>query len=432
MADGDASLMQTRAFRWTNLPPIIRNGVVILAIGLGLLSVASRVRFTLSPQGVTNDFTQDYIAARAWSDGLDPYEHEGVLVQRYLGADAPDFDLDPAGQHRTPHPPAMIFLMRAVSWLPYRAARITWLLLSALITALALGWFARLIGASTRAAIVIGIASLSIPVVQTDLIYGQSNGIILLLLVTAWWGLRHERSALTGATLGLATALKLFPLFMILPLIRGRRFSAALWQVGTAAAISAAALGVVGFTATSEFIRRVSPENLRLWRAAPINLSVLSVPYRWLTRSIWRPQAVNMPAIAALLVAILVIALIALSFRTRAALTGDFFWEAVPLMLLCVPTLWETYLVLMVPMTFMVLKRFLRREAVPLPLLVLISLAIADIGLIPGLPPALHASAVSQIFGFSLPMYGLVALALVGWRSHEALPGSRNLALTAE
>jgi MFS family permease len=406
--------MQTRTFRWTNLSPVLRKTVVILCIGLGVLSVASRVRFTLSPQGVTNDFTQDYIAARAWSDGLDPYTHEGSLVQRYLGSDAANFDLDPAGQHRTPHPPAMLVVMRAVSWLPYKGSRMVWLLMAALITALALGWFARLIGASTRASVVIGVASLAIPVVQTDLIYGQSNGILLLLLVAAWSALRQKHDGLAGAALGLATALKLFPLLMILPLLGKHRLRAASWQLASATTISAAAGGVVGFHVTWEFIRHVSPDNIRLWRGAPINLSLLSIPYRWLTRSIWRPHAVDMPALAGLLALLLLLLLVALAFRGSAAITGDSFWETIPLMLLAVPTLWETYLVLTVPLSFLVVRRILLAEPMPLRWLVLGGSALVSIGLWPGLPAALHTSATMQVLGFSWPLYGLFAIALVG------------------
>ena len=86
-------------------------------------------------------------------------------------------------------------------------------------------------------------------------------------------------------------------------------------------------------------------------------------------------------------------------------------------MLLAVPTLWETYLVLMVPITFIVVRRVTLGEDIPFRLLVFISLTLVSIGLVPGLPPALHASAAAQVVGFSLPMYGLVALVLVGLSS---------------
>ena len=391
------------------LTPRVKKLLAVVAVLLGLLSVGSRVRFSLSIHGVTNDFTQDYVAARAWADHTDPYELTSVLVKRYLHSRASNFDIDPYNQ-RTPHPPAMLGVFRLVSWMPYNAARITWLFVMSAITAFGFGLLARVLGAKKKVAWVVGIGSLAIPVVQSDLTYGQSNGLLAMLLIAAWLALRKDQDRVAGLSLGIATALKLFPLFMVLPLIRLRRWRALGWHLGTLAVLSGASSLAIGGSSSSEFLRHVSRDNFRFWRGAPFNLSILSVPYRWLTRSIWRPSAPELPLLALILVVALVLWLVASPLITPACLTKDVFWEAIPFMLLATPTLWETYLVLMVPIVFLMINRVVGGRG-RVHWLTLLAAALSLIGLFPGLPPALHTSALVQVFGFSWAMYGLVFLA---------------------
>jgi len=399
------------------LTPRVKRLLALAAVLLGLLSVGSRIRFSLSVHGVTNDFTQDYVAARAWSDGKDPYELTSVLVKRYLHTRASNFDIDPYNQ-RTPHPPAMIGLLRMVSWMPYNAARLTWLFVMSAITAFGFGLLAHQLGAKRNVAWVVAIGSLAIPVVQTDLTYGQSNGLLAMLLIVSWLALRKDADRTAGISLGVATALKLFPIFMVLPLIRLRRTRALIWHLATFAVISVISGAAVGGSRTSEFVRHVSPDNFRFWRGAPFNLSILSVPYRWLTRSIWRPTGPDLPLLSFVIVAALALCLVAAPLLTPARLTQDVFWEAIPFMLLAVPTLWEYYLVLMVPVAFLIFKRIADGEE-RVRWFMMIALALSLIGLFPGLPPALRTSAVVQVLGFSWAMYGLVVLAIASFAGRK-------------
>jgi hypothetical protein len=309
----------------------------------------------------------------------------------------------------------MILAVRVLSGLPYKAARLVWLFLMASATAFALGWFSRLLGASTRTAAVVGVGSLAIPVVQTDLIYGQSNGVLLLLFVVAWWGLRRKNDALAGSALGLSAAIKLFPALMILPLLRFRRFRAAVWLACVALATTLVSGSILGLGFTKEFFRDVSPANFRFWRSAPMNESLLSVPYRWLTHSVWPPHATNRPTVALVIAGALFVALILGMYTGRARITGDEFWESVPFLLLATPIVWETYLVLLIPFTFLVAKQLIDRNPIPSRVIVLPALAILGIGLWPGLPSVLHASMVAQTLGFSWPMYALLILVCVSY-----------------
>jgi len=392
--------------------PFILRGLAIVAVILGLLSVASRLAFIYSPRGITNDFTQDYVSARAWMDGLDPYGDTTQLVNRYFGPNSPYDAIDKYGQGGTPHPPTMIIAVRALAGLPYKAARVCWLILMAGAAALALGWFARLIGAKRHTAIVIGIGGLAIPTVQTDLVYGQSNGLLLLLLVVAWWALERDKQRQAGIALGIATAFKIFPFLMLIPLLRMRNYRAAVWTAGVTGGTTVIAGLVMGFSRTISFIRTVSPANVRFWRAAPMNLSLLSVPYRWLTKSVWRPLSASAPALAGVIAAGFLIMLLVAAFRNRARPVGDVFWAAVPFVLLATPTVWETYLVLLIPGAFLLIRSLMEGQRFRYFWPILIAQAVVLIGLFPGLPPALHMSTTAQLLGYSLPMYGLVVLCI--------------------
>jgi alpha-1,2-mannosyltransferase len=389
------------------------------------------VGYILSPRGITNDLTQDYVAARAWMDGDDPYADTSHLVDRYFGSNSGYDAIDEYGQGGTPHPPSLVVLVGAFALLPYKAARISWLLLMALATATAVGWFARMEGAKKQTAIILGIGALAIPVVQTDLVYAQSNGILLFLLVVAWASLRNKRDGWAGAALGMATALKLFPALMVIPLLRLRRYRAALAHVLSAAAIFLVSSAALGLSRGKEFIQTVSSANFRFWRAAPMNLSLLSVPYRWLTRSVWRPMSANAPGIAAVVALVLFALLMWIAFRYSRSLGDEMYWGLVPVVLLATPIVWETYLLLNIPNTLLFGKKVLNGERLPWWPTLIVAHLITIVGLVPNLPPALHVPVQAQLLGYALPMYALCLLSAGllyanGAKSRSASPATQQ------
>ena len=406
---------------------VIRRTIFILAVGLGLLSVGERLAFIASPRGAATDFSQDYLSARAFNDGLDPYTDTGQLVDRYFGSRSGYYDLLPPGQ-KNPHPPAFVALNLPLAHLPYKTARVLWLAVSALLTAIALGWFARTLGASQWTSVGVGIGGLAIPVVQTDLVYGQVNGVLLLLLLAAWVALRKKRDNLAGVSLGFAAALKLFPLLMILLLLRQRRFRAAIWQLATAGAVTVGAVLVFGLHTTVNFIEKVSPSNLRYWRAAPMNLSLIAIPFRWLTRSTWRPSALNSPFLAWAIALGLFAACVFFLLRAAESSFDRAYWLVVPWMLLATPLVWESYLVLLLPLLGIMIVDSLGEGRIPR-LHILIAMGVVAVGLLPGLPHPLATSAWQQLIGYSLPTYGLIILAINSLRPVQSSTNAKTLGM---
>lgn len=393
---------------------LARRAVAAGLLALGSLGVVSRVSTFSAEYLRQNDFTQDYLSAKAWREGKDPYTETAVLLRATFGRRAGYYGLVPAGQ-RDPHPPSFIALHIPFSLLGYRSARVAWLLVMAGLGALGVGMVARQLGAKTSTAAVLGIGALGLPIFQKDLLYAQSNGLLLVLIVSAWRDLRREREARAGLALGVAAALKLFPAFLVIPLIRDRRWRALSWAAGAAVGVTALGALTLGASATTAFARAVAQGNFEYWRSAPMNIPLVAVPYRWLTASPWRPDALNLSIVAASLSLGAFALCVTAAARTPGQTSGDRFLEALPWMLLATPIVWDSYLTLLVPLVLSVVAR-LRIEGLLRRPLLGAALAVVLVGAPPGLPAPQLAADIHQVLGYALPTYALLILGVIGWR----------------
>ena len=376
-------------------------GVVVVA--LGVAAVVSRASSFSPGDLLRNEFTQDYVSARAISDGVDPYGNARDLMGRYFPGQA-------AYVIRNPHPPLQIVLVRPLATLPYRGARAIWLLLQAAAFAGAIALVVRGFGWSRATAAVAGIAFLAIPVAQKELIYGNLNGALALLLALSWRALAVHRDRDAGIALGFAAAVKLFPIFMVIPLLRMRRGRSVAWM-----AVAAIAFTALGFAfarpAGLAGLRSSLADNATFWRAAPFNISLPAVAYRWLTVSIWHRGVANVPAVASVVALLLFAACAAGAATTPARRTGDVFWSAVPWMVLAVPLAWDWYLVLLLPTVVAVLATS-ARNGNALGIATLFGVALVAVGIPPGLPiPGQPISLAALVLGYGLATYGCLLLA---------------------
>lgn len=397
-------------------PRPFKVGLAASAVIIGLTSVALRTTTSSDTTLGRSDYTQDYLSAKAWRDGHNPYAEARELNARYFGPQSVDRGINPPG-HRNPHPPPLILLSAPLAHLRYRTARITWMLITSALLALGIGVFARTLGLRRGAAAAVGVGALALPVAQIDLIYGQSNGFLVLLVGLGWRELRRGRNSRAGFAFGAATALKLFPAFLVIPLLRRRSWRAVLWQAGTAVAVMGAGMLLVGGDATDRFVTEAGPENFRFWRTAPMNISLIAIPFRWLTPHPWRPDsAFDVPGIAALIAVVAAGACIFAAFKTPARLSGDVFLAAFPWMLLASPLAWDHYALLVVGLLMAVAVRAQQTGHMP-PALVVLAAAVVLVGPPPGLPAPLVRpfAPVAQLFGFALPTYALIVLGSKEW-----------------
>ena len=131
------------------------------------------------------------------------------------------------------HPPTSTLIALPFAWLDYRNAHLAWNLLSlaAFVISLVLifrelsvdfpnwGWF-----------VTAGLLMVCDPFLQT-ILQGQINLVLLLLLTAAWSADRRDLPFWTGAFVGLATCLKLFP-GLLFPVYAARgQWKTFLWGV---------------------------------------------------------------------------------------------------------------------------------------------------------------------------------------------------------
>lgn len=384
--------------------------VALLLAGAAAAGLASAID-RLASEGplINNDFAQDYISAEAWLAGRDPYELQVALGDRYR-------DATPEGAERVrtanPHPPAHMILVIPFALLPVGLALGLWIALDIVALVTALWLVLRQLQIRAGLAGLLACTCLALPVVHQEVRWGQSNGFLLLLLVLGWRMLSAGRPRATGMFLGVATALKLFPVFLLAVLIRSRAFRAARWHLGSAVMVSLVGSLVLGWQSVERFVTRVGPENFEIWRSAPWNISLVGLPYRWLSESIWRPEAFDSSTAATMLAVGLALACVAAALCTGARISGDVFMAAVPWMILASPLAWGHYLVLSLPLVVVTLVRLGSREEKLSPVL-LVVMALMIVG---EWPIYQWHSAVIQVMVYGLPTYALLAFGISDWR----------------
>ncbi len=109
-------------------------------------------------------------------------------------------------------------------------------------------------------ALLVGLGGLVlfVPTVRT-LEYAQAHGVVMLGLALGIWGTARRRWSVAGIGLGVATALKVSPVLLVLYLALRRQWRAVGWAAGTAAALSAVAAAVGRPGDLLVWIRHVAP-----------------------------------------------------------------------------------------------------------------------------------------------------------------------------
>ena len=397
-----------------------RRALVLLAVAAGLFlggwSFVYQFSQLRTPFASRSDLTQDYVSSIAWRDGSDPYGRTRELIDRYMGSETIHYTgvLEPPEQ-RNPHPPAGFLAAAPFSYLEYDDAVIAWFFVMSAALVLSVFLVARQMLGSLLVPAAIGVGSLALPTAQVSLIHTHVTPVILLLMVLGWLALRRGNEVGAGIALGAATALRLFPVFMLIPLLKERRSRAAKAMVVASVGFTVASVALVGAKATVDFGIDVSPANNEYWRSAPFNISAPSVPYRWLTPSAWLPNASDLPILAAVLAGLLLIACIVALIRNPARASGDVFWSAVPWMLLATPLAWDHTAILVYPLILLTILR-LSTQTGQGSLLAMMAMAVVVIGTSsPFDRPLPDTNMALLALAYGLPTYGLIILGVREW-----------------
>ena len=187
-----------------------------------------------------NDYASFHAAATAIREGLDPYNLDD-LQQAARIARLP-------GVHPYFYPPLLAELLLPATWLEAFEARLVWMVLTIASFIGAIALLQRWLGHRHRLAttsFLVAVCALW-PLRSTQMM-AQVNAMVLLLMVL-WW-VHRERSHWAGGFPGLAAAIKMSPLLLVLVPLSQRRFREALVVAGAAGGLvlgSCALLGAHG------------------------------------------------------------------------------------------------------------------------------------------------------------------------------------------
>jgi hypothetical protein len=300
------------------------------------------------------DFYQEWASARNHANGLPVYTEQERTVPLYLG-----FRRDPHDVYFVEvnaHPPPSVLLAFPLAGFDYRAAHLAWNLLS--LAALGFsGWLiARALGVprSPRLVLMAVFVLIGDPLHQ-QVVQGQLNCLLLLMITGIWRADRSERPVLAGVLLGLATGIKLLPGVLFLYFLARRQWRVMLAGLACFTILMAATASILGLDTFSSYLTDVLPR-IAEWRSLHYNNSI---PGWW--HKLFDPGSKGYPIIglslwpalarcgAALSCATVV--LLSMWAAARAKVRRDWdqaFGAAVIAMLLVSPVAWEHYSVVLV------------------------------------------------------------------------------------
>jgi hypothetical protein len=224
------------------------------------------------PSDFVTDFFQDWASARNYLDGLPIYTRHRVTIPRYVGT------VDPIcfSNEINAHPPTSVLLMLPVARLDYRPALLAWNLASLAMLAACLWIVAHELGVAFSPWMIapgLALALLCRPLLQ-QLIHGQLNLALLLLVTAAWAADRRGRPAWAGALVGAAAAIKLFPGFLFLYFAMRGRWSAVLAGALALVLLTGITVAVLGPGVYWAYVHDVLPQ-LEKFRTSWFNASLV-------------------------------------------------------------------------------------------------------------------------------------------------------------
>jgi hypothetical protein len=199
------------------------------------------------------DFRNYYDAAARLLAGLSPYAVKG-------------FD----------YPPLTALIALPVAWLPYPEARVVWLVANWLCLVAAGCLLVRVLGGDRPALLAVAACWALCGTVAENLVLGQVNLLLLLLVVLAWWGVSRGHSAVAAVAIGLATALKLWPAVLLIALV------ALYWRRAAAGLLAALSLVALSWMPFLWLPPPHSPARADYWLGTPalLNFSLPAVALR--------------------------------------------------------------------------------------------------------------------------------------------------------
>ena len=214
------------------------------AVLLALLLALSLMYGNLAKESYTDDYRAFYLASVTTHDGLDPYVNQVNVSERYADA------LWLRADSRFIYPPTALFFTAPLRLLPYKWSK----------TAFGLGMTLTMVAILMalqrrfpRQNMLLLALFLTLPMFM-NIDNGNCDILILGLALAAFY---LEEGPLTGACLGVAIAIKLAPILLLVWFVANRRWRTVAWAIVVNVALGAAAVARWGTGYYREFFEHL-------------------------------------------------------------------------------------------------------------------------------------------------------------------------------
>jgi alpha-1,2-mannosyltransferase len=320
-----------------------------------LVGVAVVIYALVLNQGVLHhqDFAAYLNAARDILQGQ-------PLYSPFLHHPFPDATLRPAYIY----PPSFALLLAPLGLLPDAAAAAVWIALQQAALVVAVVVVLRWLRPTKWAVAALVFATLSFYPLWVDVVQGQANLLVLLLVTVGIVGVLRGRPAF-GVAIGVAAALKLTPLILVVWLLLDRRFRAAAFVLGGFTILTATG-ALLRFQDTVAYFRQVLPA-LASGTAFYANQSLAGVLDRILSSNAYTQPWITLPWVSLLLIAAAVILIGWWWWQTRRQTAPSRGVAFIPLVPLLSSVTWTHHLVIVLPLIWFSVIALAQREWPPLP-----------------------------------------------------------------
>jgi hypothetical protein len=245
------------------------------------------LRAFAAPERSYTDFIQEWLSARNYLSGRPVYQDVPASLREHVkrrdGTEPPPAIVftDPetgaviAEMKYNAHPPVAVLAAVPFVWLDYPHAHLAWNLATYSLFLLAIAAVIRELRIPFRwpALFPLLILLLGNPVLN-QVYQGQLNCLLAALVTAAWVADRRGRPALAGVAVGLAGAIKLYPLFLLGYFAFTRRWTGLLAAGGAFAAANGLAALLFGVSAYRDYVGTVVPSIAGQFEAAWVNMSL--------------------------------------------------------------------------------------------------------------------------------------------------------------
>lgn len=222
------------------------------------------------------DFYQEWASAKNLRLGIPVYTDQEVTMRMYLAAQRNPEDLEFIKVNA--HPPTSVLWALPFSYLDYRTATLVWNLCSLGLLGLSLVLILRELSIEFPPAAIcpVLVFALFCDPLQEQTFQGQLNLLLLFLLTGTWAAARRGHSWGAGLCLGIATATKLFPGYLLLYFLLRRQWTAVTSTLLTVIALTAVTAAIMGPSTYWVYATQVVP-HVAEYRAHWYNVSLTGV-----------------------------------------------------------------------------------------------------------------------------------------------------------